>query len=144
MSCLHFNTDAQMQQLELAKLSDEPIASWLSPEVNDSKLERIRRMARHGNYRIRESAALSINLPEDAALVLAADDTASVRICLARNSNAPVSVLRVLAHDKSATVRCWVVVNPETPLDVIDILINDSNIKVKQFASLYKERALSQ
>lgn len=138
MSCLHFNTDAQREQLEAARDSSEPIAQWLSPDVTDSKIERIRRMARDKNPKIRESAALAVNITEDVALVLAGDKNVDVRICLARNENVSESILTVLSHDSKPIVRCWVAVNRNTAADVRDRLASDTNKKVRQLALLYK------
>jgi hypothetical protein len=139
MSCLHFNTDAQREQLQAARNSDEPIAQWLSPGATDSKIERIRRMAKDKNPKIRESAALAVHITEDVALILAGDKNVDVRICLARNENAPESILRVLSYDSQPIVRCWLVVNHSLPKDVRDMLAVDVNKKVRHLASLYKE-----
>jgi hypothetical protein len=140
MSCLHFNTDAQREQLEAARDSNEPIAQWLSPGASDSKVERIRRMAQDKNAKIRESAALSIHIPEDVALTLASDKSFEVRCCLARNENASESVLRVLSYDRTFIVRCWVAVNYSTPEDVLDILAEDKNKKVRLLVQLSRDK----
>ena len=139
MSCLHFNTDAQREQLKVARSSEEPIAQWLSPDMSDSKIDRIRNMAKDKHSKIRESAALSIHIPEDVALILSGDKNTEVRCCLARNENVPISVLRVMAYDKAFIVRCWVAVNHSTPNDVRDMLTFDDNKKVRHLALLYKE-----
>lgn len=137
MSCLHFNTDAQREQLQAARDSSEPIAQWLSPEVTDSKIERIRRMARDKNHKIRESAALATHITEDVALVLAGDKNVDVRICLARNENVSESILRVLSYDSKPIVRCWIAVNSATPDDVRARLTEDKSKKVQHLALLY-------
>lgn len=132
MSCIRFNTEAQRKQLKYAVSVDEPIASWLSPDVTDSKTKRIHMMAQDRNPKIRESAALSINLPIATAWLLAQDKSDNVRSCLARNENVPEGVLRLLAVDKSATVRQWIAVNYCTPYDTIDMLATDSDKQVRQ------------
>lgn len=132
MSCIRFNTEAQKEQLKIASFSNEAIAQWLSPELTDSKLERIRLMAKDKNAKIRESAALSYHIPEDVAWKLAKDKTASVRMCLARNEHTPCDVLRLLAKDKNADVRKWVAVNFFAPLDAMEKLKQDVDSEVRK------------
>lgn len=121
-----------MEQLKVARLSNEAIAQWLSPELTDSKLERIRLMANDKNAKIRESAALSYHIPEDVAWKLAEDKNANVRMCLARNEHTPCDVLRMLADDKNANVRKWVAVNFFAPLDAMEKLAQDTDEEVRK------------
>jgi hypothetical protein len=132
MSCIRFNTEAQMKQLKSITADDGAVAQWLSPGATDSKIARIRAMAKDKNSKIRESAALSIHLPEDVAFALATDKSANVRACLARNESTPQAILRELSDDKSPTVRSWVAVNFFTPADVIKKLASDEDEQVRQ------------
>jgi len=132
MSCIRFNTEAQMKQLKSITAEDGAVAQWLSPGATDSKIARIRAMAKDKNSKIRESAALSIHLPEDVASELARDKSVDVRACLARNESTPSNVLRALAKDKSPVVRQWVAVNFFTPNDVMESLSTDKDEQVRQ------------
>jgi hypothetical protein len=132
MSCIRFNTEAQMKQLKSITAEDGAVAQWLSPGATDSKIERIRAMAKDKNNKIRESAALSIHLPEDVAFALATDKNANVRACLARNESTPQAILRELSDDKSPAVRSWVAVNFFTPADVMKKLALDEDEQVRQ------------
>jgi hypothetical protein len=132
MSCIRFNTEAQMKQLQSITAEDGAVAQWLSPGATDSKIARIRAMAKDKNSKIRESAALSIHLPEDVAFVLAGDKNANVRACLARNESTPQAILWELSMDKSPMVRRWVAVNFFTPADIIQKLASDDDEQVRQ------------
>lgn len=132
MSCIRFNTEAQMKQLKSITETDGAVAQWLSPGATESKIARIRAMAKDKNSKIRESAALSIHLPEDVAFVLVADKNVNVRACLARNEITPTAILRELSDDKSPVVRRWVAVNFFAPVDVIEKLASDKDVQVRQ------------
>lgn len=132
MSCIRFNTEAQLKQLKMITPEDGAVAQWLSPGATDSKIARIRAMAKNKNYKIRESAALSVHLPEDVAWVLARDKNVNVRACLARNETTPCDILRLLGGDKSPIVRRWVAVNFYAPLDVMEKLASDKDSQVRQ------------
>lgn len=135
MSCIRFNTPAQRAQLDRLKidthLANTAIAQFLSPPVTDSKVQRLISMSKDKNPKIRESAALSIHLPEEQRWALARDKVESVRICVARNEATPCDILRYLASDKSSQVRCWVAVNFFVPADVMSILDSDSSDEVR-------------
>ncbi len=135
MSCIRFNTPAQRRQLDLLRqdkaLADQAVAQFLSPEVTDSKIARLRAMAQDKNPKIRESAALSTHLPEEEFIRLSKDKVESVRICVARNETTPCDVLRALAKDKSSMVRSWVAINFFVPADVMEDLANDPSADVR-------------
>lgn len=136
MSCIRFNTTAQLDQLERLKadavLGQTPIAQFLGPEFGESKIKRLRLMAADKNAKIRESAALSYHLPLDVMWDLAKDKVESVRCCLAKNEYTDCDVLRFLARDKSALVRSWVAVNFYVPADAMEILATDDSADVRQ------------
>jgi len=135
MSCIRFNTPAQMRQLDslMAQpaLGAEAVSGFLSPEVTESKIARLRSMASDRNPKIRESAALHKHTPEECFLSLAQDRVESVRVCVARNEATPCDVLRLLAKDASATVRSWVAVNFFIPNDAMNLLAEDSDATVR-------------
>lgn len=147
MSCIRFNTPAQLRQLEELRSDktkrDESIAQFLSPDVTESKILRIRAMAKDKNPKIRESAALGYHTPEDAMWELAKDKNEGVRVCVARNESTPCDILRHLASDKSEKVRGWVAVNFFVPEDVMELLVNDESETVRKLvgwkASLAQE-----
>ncbi len=135
MSCIRFNTPAQMRQLDALNadpvLGSQAVAAFLSPEVTDSKISRLRRMSTDRNAKIRESAALHKHTPTECFEKLAVDRVESVRVCVARNEATPCDVLRTLARDKSATVRSWVAVNYFVPQDVMEMLSQDADKDVR-------------
>lgn len=130
MSCIRFNTTAQKAQLqELFFRPDghEPVASFLSPAITESKVARIVRMSEDPNPKIRESAALSYHAPLAVYEKLAKDPDVGVRSCLARNTHTPCDVLRTLASDSHETVRAFVAVNYSVPADAMELLAQDDS-----------------
>jgi hypothetical protein len=145
MSCIRFNTPAQEAQLDRLKrdrvLAQTAIAQFLSPEVTESKIARLVSMSRDRNHKIRESAALSLNLPEPQRWVLSRDKSESVRICVARNESTPCDILREMSRDQSALVRSWVAVNFFVPADVMVELENDPSPEVRKLVAWKKSLA---
>jgi len=145
MSCIRFNTPAQMRQLDALNadpvLGSEAVAAFLSPEVTESKISRLRAMATDKNPKIRESAALHKHTPAECFEKLARDRAESVRVCVARNEATPCDVLRVLASDKSVAVRSWVAVNFFVPQDVMKVLARDSDPNVRALVKWKAELA---
>jgi hypothetical protein len=146
MSCIRFNTPAQERQLDVLNsnpiLNAESVAAFLSPDVTETKIARLRSMAKDRNFRIRESAALHKHTPEECFWALAKDRVESVRICVARNEATPCDVLRLLAKDKSEQVRSWVAVNYFVPADVMQDLAEDSSESVRQLVTWKSSLAL--
>jgi hypothetical protein len=146
MSCIRFNTPAQERQLDVLNsnpiLNAESVAAFLSPDVTETKIARLRSMAKDRNFRIRESAALHKHTPEECFWALAKDRVESVRICVARNEATPCDVLRLLAKDKSEQVRSWVAVNYFVPADVMQDLAEDSCESVRQLVTWKSSLAL--
>lgn len=136
MSCIRFNTPAQLRQLEELRgdkgKRDKSIAQFLSPEITESKILRIRAMAKDKNPKIRESAALGYHTPEDVMWDLARDKNEGVRVCVARNESTPCDILRHLSSDKSEQVRSWVAVNFYVPEDVMEMLASDKSESVRK------------
>src|SRR4051794_14476698 len=128
MSCIRFNTPAQRRQMREGALQlaeGDAALLHLSPEVTDSKLERLRLLAKHENPKIRESVASSRNAPEDLLRTLAQDADEGVRSCVARNVTTPCDVLSILASDRSEMVRGWVALNWFVPADAMEVLAQD-------------------
>ena len=148
MSCIRFNTApqrAQMRALVDENRSDDPVAQFLSPAVTDSKITRLRAMAKDPNPKIRESVALSYHAPDEIYEALAKDPVASVRECLARNPKAPCDVLRTLASDSNERVRSFVAVNYWVPEDAMEKLAEDPSELVRSLVhwkSSLKDEAL--
>lgn len=136
MSCIRFNTPAQLAQLDVlrhdSKLNETAVAQFLGPEFGESKILRLRTMAKDKNPKIRESAALSYHVPEDVMWDLAKDKNEGVRICVARNETTPCDILRYLATDKSEQVRSWVAVNFYVPEDAMVTLSKDPSESVQK------------
>ena len=135
MSCIRFNTPAQLQAMrELAPstlTAAQAAALHPAPPVTESKLRRLRLLATDGNPKIRESAASSYHTPADVFEALARDEDAGVRSQVARNEATPCDVLRALSHDESEQVRGWVAVNYFVPADVMDELAHDQSETVR-------------
>ena len=136
MSCIRFNTPAQLRQLDELRgdksKRDKSIAQFLSPEITESKILRVRAMAKDKNPKIRESAALGYHTPEDVMWELAKDKNEGVRVCVARNETTPCDILRHLGNDKSEQVRSWVAVNFFVPTDVMELLATDKSETVRK------------
>lgn len=139
MSCIRFNTPAQRAQLDVLRadkvLNAQAVAQFLGPEFGESKINRLRLMAKDRNPKIRESVALSYHVPEEVMWDLAKDKAESVRICVARNETTPCDILRHLAADKSSQVRSWVAVNFYVPADVMVELEADPSEDVRKLVA---------
>lgn len=135
MSCIRFNTPAQRQAMRALAPSmltaEEAAALHPAPPVTESKIRRLRLLARDSNPKIRQSVASSYHTPADLFATLAADPDEGVRSCVARNEAAPCDVLRTLADDRSETVRGWVAVNYFVPADVMEKLAGDRSKTVR-------------
>jgi hypothetical protein len=138
MSCIRFNTTAMKSQLDearIAGLGNDPVASFLSPEITESKVKRIVTMSEDPNPKIRESAALSYHAPLSVYEKLAKDPDEGVRSCLARNQTTPCDVLRTLAKDSSETVRAFVAINYYVPEDAMEELAKDTSPTVQKLVA---------
>ena len=139
MSCIRFNTPAQRAQLDRLRadkvLADTSIAQFLGPEFGETKIQRLRVMAKDKNPKIRESVALSYHVPDDVMWELARDKNEGVRICVARNERVSCDILRHLASDKSTQVRSWVAVNYYVPADAMKKLADDVSEDVRKLVA---------
>ena len=151
MSCIRFNTPAQRQAMRDAApimLTTEEArllaaTQHPAPPVTDSKIARLRLLARNANPKIRESAASSYHTPEDVMAQLAADPDAGVRGCVARNESTPCDILRSLAADESEMVRGWLAVNFYVPADVMERLADDPSETVRSLVRWKSELAIA-
>lgn len=145
MSCIRFNTPAQRAQLDRLRedsvLNQTAVAKFLGPEFGESKINRLRIMAKDKNPKIRESVALSYHVPEEVMWQLAKDKNEGVRICVARNETTSCDILRHLATDKSEQVRSWVAVNYFVPQDAMEILAQDSSESVQKLVQWKQQLA---
>lgn len=145
MSCIRFNTPAQRAQLARmapAMLSAEQAAALHpSPEWTESKIERLRLLARDANPKIRESVASSYHTPDDVMAALAADPDEGVRACVARNETVSCDILRSLVDDPSERVRGFLAVNFFVPQDAMEQLAVDRSKVVRDLASWKRELA---
>ena len=135
MSCIRFNTPAQRAQMKAmapAMLTSEQAAALHpAPPVTDSKINRLRLLAKDPNPRIRESVASSYHAPEELLVELAQDPDEGVRTWLARNETASCDILRSLADDESERVRGFLALNYFVPADVMDKLAGDESETVR-------------
>ncbi|MGL4339545.1 MAG: hypothetical protein ACRCSP_03850 [Rhodoglobus sp.] len=135
MSCIRFNTSAQLAQMKAmapTMLTPEQAAvSHPAPEVTTSKIERLRLLATDTKSKIRESVASNRHTPEDLFAILAQDPDEGVRACVARNESAPCDVLRSLADDESERVRGFLALNFFVPVDTMERLANDHSAIVR-------------
>lgn len=136
MSCIRFNTPAQLAQLRAmapAMLTAEQAAVLHpAPEMTATKIARLRLLAVDANPKIRESVASSYHTPEDVFVALGRDPDEGVRACVARNETAPCDVLRSLVDDKSERVRGFLAVNFYVPHDAMERLASDSSSTVRE------------
>jgi len=135
MSCIRFNTPAQRQAMRdhaPVMLTPEQVAAQHpAPPVTDSKINRLRLLAKDPNPRIRESVASSYHAPEELLVELARDPDEGVRTWLARNETASCDILRSLADDESERVRGFLALNYYVPADVMDKLAEDESDTVR-------------
>lgn len=147
MSCIRFNTPAQRRQMAAMAPSmltaDEAAALHPAPPVTESKIARLRVLARDANPKIRESVASSLHAPEDLFEQLARDPDPGVRGWLARNEAVPCDVLRTLANDESEAVRGWLALNFFVPADVMEHLADDPSETVRSLVRWKADLALS-
>lgn len=148
MSCIRFNTPAQLAQMRAmapAMLTAEQAATLHpAPEVTDSKIQRLRLLAIDANPKIRESVASSYHTPEDVFEALARDADEGVRACVARNESAPCDVLRSLATDESERVRGFLALNFFVPEDAMELLADDRSSTVRDLVRWKSELADAQ
>jgi hypothetical protein len=135
MSCIRFNTPAQLAQLRAMAPSMltavEAAGLHPAPPVTESKIERLRLLATDSNPRIRESVASSYHAPDEVFLALARDADDGVRACIARNESVSCDILRTLADDPSERVRGFLALNFFVPADVMQRLADDSSETVR-------------
>jgi hypothetical protein len=135
MSCIRFNTPAQRQAMRdhrpIMLTPEQAAAQHPAPPVTDSKIARLRLLARDTNPKIRESAASSYHLPDDLFEALARDADEGVRCCVARNEHTPCDVLRSLGDDASERVRGFLALNFFVPADVMERLADDPSATVR-------------
>jgi len=147
MSCIRFNTPAQLAQMRAmapAMLTSEQAATLHpAPEVTDSKIQRLRRLAVDTNPKIRESVASSYHTPADVFEALARDPDEGVRACVARNESAPCDVLRALVNDPSERVRGFLALNFYVPDDAMALLADDRSNTVRGLVGWKTELAHS-
>lgn len=145
VSCIRFNTPAQLAQLRAmapAMLDAEQAADLHpAPKLTASKILRLRLLAADPNPKIRESAASSQHTPEDVFVTLAGDPDEGVRACVARNESAPCDVLRSLVGDSSERVRGFLAVNFFVPQDAMERLAADASRTVRELARWKAELA---
>ena len=145
MSCIRFNTPAQLAQMRAmapAMLTAEQAAALHpAPEVTESKIQRLRLLAVDSNPKIRESVASSYHAPAEVFEALARDPDEGVRACLARNESAPCDVLRSLATDRSERVRGFLALNFFVPEDAMELLADDRSKTVRDLVRWKSELA---
>ena len=147
MSCIRFNTPAQRLQMAAMAPSmltaEEAARLHPAPAVTESKINRLRIMAKDANPKIRESVASSYHAPEEVYAALAADPDAGVRSWIARNESVSCDILRTLADDESETVRGFLALNFYVPADVMEQLAEDSSETVRALVKWKSDLALS-
>ncbi len=147
MSCIRFNTPAQLAQMRAMAptmlTAQEAARLHPAPAVTESKLRRLRLLARHENPKIRESVASSYHTPDDVMEALARDTDEGVRACVARNESASCDILRSLVDDESERVRGFLAVNYFVPEDAMQRLADDPSETVRSLARWKAELAVA-
>ncbi len=148
MSCIRFNTPAQLAQMRsmapVMLTSEQAAALHPAPVWTESKIQRLRVLAADENPKIRESVASSYHTPEDVMAMLAADPDDGVRACVARNETTPCDILRSLVDDESERVRGFLAVNYSVPEDAMERLADDPSETVRGLASWKASLAAAQ
>lgn len=116
-------------------------ALHLAPPVTESKIARLRLLARHEKAGIRQSVASNRHAPADLLATLATDPDAAVRGEVARNDSAPRELVGRLAADHDARVRCWAVLNPGLDEGAVEALLKDPDRQVRRLAGWRHEQA---
>lgn len=147
MSCIRFNTPAQLAQMRAmapAMLTSEQAAALHpAPEVTPSKIHRLRLLAKDDNPKIRESVASSYHAPDEVYAELARDADEGVRACIARNESVSCDILRSLATDPSERVRGFLALNFFVPDDAMAVLASDESKTVRDLVGWKTELAVS-
>ena len=147
MSCIRFNTPAQRRQMAAMAPSmltaEEAARLHPAPPVTESKITRLRIMAKDANPKIRESVAASYHAPEELLVELAKDPDEGVRAWLARNETASCDILRSLADDESERVRGFLALNYFVPEDVMEKLAEDDSDTVRGLVEWKAQLAVS-
>jgi hypothetical protein len=145
MSCIRFNTPAQLAQMRAMApamlTSEQATALHPAPEWTESKVQRLRVLAAHENPKIRESVASNAHTPDDVMATLAKDADEGVRACVARNEAASCDILRSLVDDESERVRGFLAVNYFVPEDAMERLAMDRSRTVRGLVSWKAELA---
>ena len=145
MSCIRFNTPAQLAQLRSMApamlTADQAKVLHPSPVLSASKIARLRLLAVDANSKIRESVASSPNTPADVLAALAGDADEGVRACVAKNEATPCDVLRSFVNDPSVRVRGFLAVNFFAPLDAMELLAEDTSSTVRALVRWKSELA---
>jgi hypothetical protein len=137
MSCIRFNTSAQREAMRhdaAALAAGDQAILHLSPPVTESKIARLRLLARHDRATIRQSVASNRHAPHDLLAGLATDRDAAVRGEVARNEATSPELVEALSHDADARVRCWAVLNPALPDERVRELRSDPDAQVARLA----------
>jgi hypothetical protein len=147
MSCIRFNTPAQrkaMREMAPSMITPEEAAELHpAPPVTESKINRLRIMAKDPNPKIRESVAASYHAPEEVFAELAKDPDAGVRSWIARNETVSCDILRTLADDESEAVRGFLALNFFVPADVMERLADDESATVRGLVQWKSELAVA-
>jgi hypothetical protein len=142
MSCIRFSTSAQRAQIQRDSAAIEAADAavlHLAPPVTESKLARLRLLAKNASPGIRQSVASNRHAPADLLAALAADPEAAVRGEVARNETSPAELVERLAQDRDARVRCWAVLNPGLPGSAVPALLADADPQVRRLAGWRRE-----
>ncbi|MGN6744244.1 MAG: HEAT repeat domain-containing protein [Amnibacterium sp.] len=144
MSCIRFTTDAQragMRRNAALIEAADAAALHLAPPVTESKLARLRLLARHERAGIRQSVASNRHAPADLLEALAADADPAVRGEVARNETSAPDLVARLAADRDARVRCWAVLNPALADSVVEAMRDDPDRQVRRLAGWRHDQA---
>jgi hypothetical protein len=137
MSCIRFNTSAQREAMRhdaAALAAGDQAILHLSPPVTESKITRLRLLARHERATIRQSVASNRHAPHDLLVALAADRDAAVRGEVAKNEATTPELVDALSRDADARVRCWAVLNTTLADERVRELRSDPDPQVARLA----------
>ncbi|MDP3209234.1 MAG: hypothetical protein Q8M65_08795 [Rhodoglobus sp.] len=148
MSCIRFNTPAQLAQMRSMApamlTAEQATVLHPAPQITPTKIARLRLLATDPNPKIRERVALDHHTPLDVFEQLAQDPDEGVRACVARNEATPCDVLRSLVADRSERVRGFLALNFYVPMDAMDTLARDDSGTVRDLVRWKSELATAE
>lgn len=98
---------------------------------NSTDSKELARLAYDNSAKVRVEVARNPNTSAKALEILANDKDLRVLWGVAANLNTPAKSLEILSNDENADVRCGVAANPKTPVKILEMLAGDEDDLVR-------------